>query len=119
MGPYHDFAILMIIMGLLLALAIAFLVLRDRRTLRAEMSADERRRAIARNSAQTAHWWYVAGLAAMINALVLDFTHISHQSVSFRIGEIGVTLFIVFRYYRARSKQSIEDHSTTSESPMH
>jgi hypothetical protein len=81
MNPYHDFIILMLIMGLLFALAIALLLFRDRRTLHPEMSAVERRRAIARNSAQAGHWWHIAGLAAGINALLFDRDCIPHQRV--------------------------------------
>jgi len=47
MGPYNEFAVLMVIIAGLLAGAIIFLRVRDRRTLRPEMSPTERRNALA------------------------------------------------------------------------
>jgi hypothetical protein len=105
MGAYHDFIILMAIIVLLLALAVAVLVIRDRRTLHPGMSAAERRRAIARNSAQTAHWWHVAGLVAIMNVLLFDRQRIPHQRTWALLVDPAVIAYFVFRYYRVRSEE--------------
>jgi predicted histidine transporter YuiF (NhaC family) len=112
-SPYRDFIITMLVIGLLLALVIAFLLFRDRRTLRPEMSAAERRSAVARNVAQTFHWWHVAGLAAIINAVLLDRTWV-------RLFDAAIVAFLMFRYYRKRSDvQSKPASSSNSAPPIH
>jgi hypothetical protein len=113
MGPYKDFAVLMLIIAGLLAGAIIFLRVRDRRTLRPEMSPAERRNAIARNTAQTLHWWHVAGLAAIINAAFLDRAWV-------RLFDGAIGAFLVFRYYNKRSdEQSKTVSSSNSARPIH
>jgi hypothetical protein len=98
MGPYQDFAVLMLIIAGLLAGAIIFLRVRDRRTLRPEMSPAERRNALTRNTAQTFYWWHVAGLAAIINATLLDRAWV-------RLLDAAIVAFLVFRYYGKRSDE--------------
>jgi heme exporter protein D len=105
MGAYRDFIILMVIIVLLLALAVALLVVRDRRTLHPGMSAAERRRAIARNAVQTAHWWHVAGFAAIMNMLLFDRQRIPHQRTWALLVNAAVTAYFIFRYYRIRSEE--------------
>jgi hypothetical protein len=117
MGPYRDFIITIVIMGLLLALAIALLLFRDRRTLHPEMSAAERRSAIARNSAQTVHWWHVAGLAVIINALLLDRNRIPHQRAWTLMLDAAIAAFLIFRYYRKRSEERSEPASSGNSAP--
>jgi hypothetical protein len=113
MGPYKDFAVLMLIIAGLLAGAIIFLRVRDRRTLHDEMSPAERRRAVARNIAQTFHWWHVAGLAAIINATMLDRTWV-------RLFDAAIVTFLIFRYYSKRSDvQSKPVPSSNSGPPIH
>jgi hypothetical protein len=109
MGPYKDFAVLMLIIAGLLAGAIIFLRVRDRRTLRPEMSLAERRSALAHNTAQTFHWWHVAGLAAIINATLLDRAWV-------RLFDAAIVAFLIFRYYRKRSH---EQSSSNSAPPIH
>lgn len=113
MGPYKDFAVLMLIIAGLLAGAIMFLRVRDRRTLRPEMSPTERRSALARNTAQAFHWWHVAGLAAIINAALLDRAWV-------RLFDAAIGAFLIFRYYRKRSdEQSKPASSSNSAPPIH
>jgi hypothetical protein len=113
MGPYKDFAVLMLIIAGLLAGAIIFLRVRDRRTLRPGMSPAERRNAIARNTAQMAHWWHVAGLAAIINAALLDRAWV-------RLIDAAIVAFLIFRYYSKRSDdQSKSVSSSNSPPPIH
>jgi hypothetical protein len=110
MGPYKDFAVLMLIIAGLLAGAIIFLRVRDRRTLRPEMSAAERRSAVARNIAQTFHWWHVAGLAAIINAVLLDRTWV-------RLFDAAIVAFLMFRYYRKRLDVQSKPASSSNSAP--
>ena len=117
MGPYHDFIILMLVIGLLLALAIALLLFRDRRTLRPEMSAAERRSTVARNSAQTAHWWHIAGLAAIVNAILFDRDRIPHQRIWTSVFDAAVMAFLIFRYYRKHSEERSEQTSSSNSPP--
>jgi hypothetical protein len=117
MNPYHDFIILMVIIGLLLALAIAFLLFRDRRTLHPEMSAAERRSAVKRNVAQSFHWWHIAGLAAMINALLLEYDRIPHQRVGTFVFDVAITTFLIVRYYRKHSEERSEQTSSGNSAP--
>jgi hypothetical protein len=112
MGPYKDFAVLMLIMAGLLAGAIIFLWVRDSRTLRPEMSPEERRSALARNTAQTFHWWHVAGLAAIINATLLDRAWV-------RLFDAAIVAFLIFRYYRKRADERGEPDSSSSAPPIH
>ena len=113
MGPYKDFAVLMVIIAGLLAGAIIFLRVRDRRTLRPEMSPAERRNALARNTAQTLFWWHVAGLAAIINAALVDRAWV-------RLFDAAIVGFLIFRYYRKRSgEQSQPSSSSKSAPPIH
>jgi hypothetical protein len=120
MGPYKDFAVLMLIIAGLLAGAIIFLRVRDRRTLRPEMSPAERRRAVARNSAHAAHWWHVAGLAAIINALLLDRDRVPHQRAWTLVFDAAISAFLIFRYYSKRSdEQSKPASSSNSVPPIH
>lgn len=114
MGPYKDFAVLMLIIAGLLAGAIIFLRVRDRRTLRPGMSPAERRNALARNTAQTFHWWHVAGLAAIINAALLDRAWIRLLDAAV------VALLIFFRYYSKRfAEQSKLVSSSNDARPIH
>jgi hypothetical protein len=107
----------MLIMGLLLALAVALLVLRDRRTLPPGMSSAERRRAVSRNTAKTIHWWHLAGLAAIINVLVLDLGR-RRQMPWALAADAAVTAFLVLRYYRKRSEESSKlDHRYNDSTP--
>jgi predicted histidine transporter YuiF (NhaC family) len=120
MNPFHDFIILMLVIGLLLALAIAFLLLRDRRTLQSEMSEAECRRAAARNLAQTFHWWHIAGLAAIINTLLLDRDRVPHQRAWVSVFDAAIMAFLIFRYYRKRSNERSEETSfSNSPPPIH
>src|SRR5438270_7860487 len=103
----------MLIIAGLLAGAIVFLRVRDRRTLRPEMSPAERRNVLARNTAQTFHWWLIAGLAAIINAMLLDHTRV-------RLFEAAIIAFLIFRYYPKRSnEQSKPASSSNSAPPIH
>ena len=113
MGPYKDFAVLILIIAGLLAGAIIFLRVRDRRTLRPEMTIAERRSALARNTTQTFHWYHVAGLAAIINAALLDRAWV-------RLLDAALVAFLIFFYYRKRSdEQSKPDSSGNSAPPIH
>ena len=113
MGPYKDFAVLMLIIAGLLVGAIVFLRVRDGRTLRPEMSPAERQNALARNTMQIFHWWHVAGLAAIINAALLDRAWV-------RLFDAAVLAFLIFRYYRTRSdEQSQPASSSDSAPPIH
>ena len=113
MGPYKDFAVLMLIIAGLLAGAIIFLLVRDRRTLRPEMSPAERRSALARNTLQTFHWWHVAGLAAIINAALLDRAWV-------RLFDGAIVAFVIFRYYSKRSDEERKPSpSSNSAPPIH
>ncbi len=117
MGPYKDFAVLMFIIAGLLAGAIIFLRVRDRRTLHPEMSAAERRSAVARNVAQTFHWWHVAGLAAIINGLLLDRDRIPHQRAWTFVFDASITAFLIFRYYNKRSDERSKPASSSNSAP--
>jgi hypothetical protein len=117
MAPYKDFAVLMFIIAGLLAGAITFLRVRDRRTLRPEMSAAQRRSALARNTAQTFHWWHVAGLAAAINALLLERNRIPNQRAWVLVFDAGVAALLVFLYYRKRSDEQNEPVSSGNSAP--
>jgi hypothetical protein len=120
MGPYKDFAVLILIIAGLLAGAVALLLFRDRLTLRAEMSPAERRSALARNTAQTIHWWHVAGLAVLINALLLDRDRIPHQRAWTLVFDAAISAFLIFRYYSKRSnEQSKPASSSNSAPPIH
>ena len=120
MGPYNDFAVLMLIIAGLLAGAIIFLRVRDRRTLHPEMSPAERRNALARNTAQTFHWWHIAGLATVINGLWLDRDRIPHQRAWTLVFDAAISAFLIFRYYSKRSdEQSKPSSSSNSARPIH
>ncbi len=110
MGPYKDFALLMFIIAGLLAGAIIFLRVRDRRTLQPEMSPAERRNALARNAGQTFHWWHVAGLAAIINATLLDRAWV-------RLFDAAIFAFLIFRYYSKRSDEQRKPASSSNSVP--
>lgn len=113
MGPYKGFAVLMVIIGGLLAGAIIFLWVRDRRTLRPEMSPAERRNILARNTAQTFFWWHVVGLAAIINAALVDRAWV-------RLLDASTVGFVIFRYFSKRSdEQSQPSSSSKSAPPIH
>lgn len=117
MNPYRDFIIAMLIIGLLLALAIALLLFRDRRTLHPEMSAAERRSAVLRNSAQSVHWWHIAGLVAIINALLFDRDRIPHQRAWASVFDAAITAFLIFRYYHKHSEERSEQTSSSNGAP--
>ena len=110
MGPYKDFAVLMLIIAGLLAGAVIFLRVRDRRMLRPEMSPAERRSALARNTAQTFHWWHVAGLAAIINATLLDRAWV-------RLFDAAIVAYLIFRYYSKRSEERSKPASPGNSAP--
>lgn len=110
MGPYKDFAVLMLIIAGLLAGAIIFLRVRDRRTLRPEMSPTERRNALMRNTAQTFNWWHVAGLSAIINATLLDRAWV-------RLFDAAFVAFLIFRYYSKRSAEQGKPASSSNSAP--
>ena len=110
MGPYNEFAVLMVIIAGLLAGAVIFLRVRDRRTLRPEMSPTERRNALAHNTAQTFHWWHVAGLAAIINAALLDRAWV-------RLFDAAIAGVLIFRYYSKRSGEQSEPASSDNSAP--
>jgi hypothetical protein len=114
MGPYKDFAVLMLIISGLLAGAIIFLRVRDRRTLRPEMSPAERRNALARNTAQAFNWWHVVGLAAIINAALIDRAWV-------RLFDAAIGAFLIFRYYYGKrsDEQSQPASSSNSAPPIH
>jgi hypothetical protein len=118
MAAHKDFALTMLIMGLLLALAVGLLVLRDRRSLRPGISSAERRRVIGRNTAQTVHWWHLAILAVIINVLVLELGR-RHQLPLALLAEAAVTAFLVFRYHRKRTEESSKlDHRYNDSTPI-
>ena len=110
MRPYKDFAVLMLIIAGLLAGAIIFLRVRDRRTLRLEMSPAERRDALAHNTAQAFHWWHVAGLAAIINATLLDHAWV-------RLFDAAIIAGLIFRYYSRRSDEQRKPASSSNSVP--
>jgi uncharacterized membrane protein len=89
------------------ALAAALLLIRDRLTLRREMSERERDEAIEQNTARTLHWWHTGFLILAIVAVVLDFRRTGHQPGWFLL-DIAVVAIIVFKYYRDRSEGRIE-----------
>jgi hypothetical protein len=120
MAPYYDFIRIMLVMAMLLALAIGFLLWRDRRTLRPDMSPAERRRAVANNASKTAHWWHIAGLAAILNVLLLEGHRLPHQRVSAMVLDAALAAFLVFRYYRKRSEETIKaDSDRNRPAPIH
>ncbi|HEY7402593.1 MAG TPA: hypothetical protein VIB39_03660 [Candidatus Angelobacter sp.] len=110
MAAYKEIAITLLCIALPVGLAIALLIFRDRRTLRPGMSAAERRRAIRDNSERTTHWWHLIVLAMIFTVLALNLVKTRQQAWQ-RIGEAAIAAFLVFRYYRKRSEESIHPHS--------
>ncbi len=100
----------MLIIAGLLAGAIIFLRVRDRRTLSPEMSPAERRNALARNTAQTFYWWHIAGLAAIVNATFLDRAWV-------RLFDAAIAAFLIFRYYSKRSDEQSKPASPSNSAP--
>ena len=96
--------------ALAVALAAYLLFIRDRRTLRPEMSPAERNRVASQNHARTMHWWHVLFLIAAIVAFVLNFRRTGRQPPWAQLAEIAVVAILVFKYYRDRSEERIEPH---------
>lgn len=111
MAAYKDIAVTILILALVPALAIALLLLRDRRTLGHEMSAVARRRAIDENTAKTVNWWHLIMLFCILAAMALNLGRLAHQQARARVAEAAVAAFLIFRYYRKRSEESVPRQS--------
>lgn len=107
MAAYKDIAMTILIMCPPVGLAAALLLWRDRRTLRPDMSATERRRAIENNTARTLNWWHLLVLAGILAALALNLGKLRYQPW-WLVVEAAIPAFLVFRYYRKRSEESIK-----------
>ena len=105
MATIKDSAMSLLITALVVGMAAAILLFRDRRTLRPEMSAAERRRVVDRNTAGTLQLVHILALIGGLAAVILG--SIRHQNSWYGIAEVSLIAFLVFRYYRLRAEESI------------
>lgn len=108
MPAIKHFAMSLLMVALPVGAAAAILLFRDRHTLRPDMSAAERRRAIRSNTGKTLHLWHMIVLFGILAVLAFGPGSKGRHSAWPPVAEAAVAALLVFRYYRQRAEESIQ-----------